>query len=112
MARRRVFRTRVACPGLNPAIPRAAIGKPARLHKSGIDLFSEECDALVPKIVVRQIAEGHPFIYGHALPKMQQQAVTEMDAIFEAARKARAEREEKERGAATAENAGVPQVVN
>lgn len=43
-------------------------------------------------------------VYGHVLPRMQQQAVGEMNAIFDAARKAQKEREEKEkadRGAAT-----------
>ncbi|HTX35404.1 MAG TPA: site-specific integrase [Bryobacteraceae bacterium] len=43
-------------------------------------------------------------VYGHVLPKLQQQAATEMDAIFEAARKAQQDREAKEkaaRGAAT-----------
>ena len=43
-------------------------------------------------------------VYGHVLPKMQQQVVTEMNAIFESARKAQEAREEKEkatRGAAT-----------
>lgn len=43
-------------------------------------------------------------VYGHVLPRLQQQAVTEMDAVFEAARKAQREREEKAKaglGAAT-----------
>jgi hypothetical protein len=46
-------------------------------------------------------------IYAHVLPKLQQQAATEMDAVFDGARKAQREREKKEelsRGAATGEN--------
>lgn len=45
-------------------------------------------------------------VYGHCLPKLQQEAATQMDAVFEAAKKAQQAREEKEkaeanRGAAT-----------
>ena len=43
-------------------------------------------------------------IHAHVLPKLQQQAATEMDAVFDGARKAQREREKKEelsRGAAT-----------
>ncbi len=34
-------------------------------------------------------------VYGHVLPRLQQQAATEMDAAFDAARKAHRDREEK-----------------
>jgi integrase len=56
-------------------------------------------------------------VYGHVLPKMQQQAVTEMNAIFEAARKTQKEREEKAaRGAATGaaggEDGQIPTLLN
>jgi integrase len=63
-------------------------------------------------------------VYGHVLPKLQQQAATEMDAIIEGARKALTEREEKERaeqeksgrgaatGAASAEKGAARPVVN
>ena len=46
-------------------------------------------------------------VYGHVLPRLQQQAATEMDAIIGGARKAQKERDEKEKallGAATGEN--------
>ena len=58
-------------------------------------------------------------VYGHVLPKLQQQAATEMDAVFEAARKAQREREEKENslrgaatGAATSEKISVTRFLN
>ena len=43
-------------------------------------------------------------VYGRVLPRLQQQAAKEIDAVFEGARKAQREREEKEEnslGAAT-----------
>ena len=43
-------------------------------------------------------------VYSHVLPKLQEQAASEMDAVFEAAKKAQREREEKKKaspGAAT-----------
>ena len=36
-------------------------------------------------------------VYGHVLPRLQRQAATEMDAIFDSARKAQREREEKDK---------------
>ncbi|MGE5647741.1 MAG: tyrosine-type recombinase/integrase, partial [Acidobacteriota bacterium] len=58
-------------------------------------------------------------VYGHVLPRMQQQAVAEMNAIFEGARKAQKEREEREKadqgaaaGAATGENGQILTLVN
>ncbi len=58
-------------------------------------------------------------VYSHVMPKMQQQVVTEMNAIFEAAHKAQKDTEEKEKasrgaatGAATAQNGPVKPLVN
>src|ERR1035438_7879874 len=70
---------------------------------------------LAHNVPVKMISEmlGHSSttftmdVYGHVLPRLQQQAATEMDAIIGGARKAQKERDEKEKallGATTGEN--------